>query len=109
MQTPLGYFHQFFDKQLISHIVGQTNLYSVQETMSCVATFQNKMEQFIGILVLMGIIKYPQYRMYRSPGTRIPAIADKMPLARFEKLKCFFHVNDNLAISKHGDAMFDKL
>ena len=50
-------------------------------------------KQFIGFLALMGTIKYSQYRMYWSPGTRIPAIADKVPLARFEKLKRFFHVN----------------
>lgn len=108
-QTPLQYFLQFFDRQLISHIVGQTNLYSVQVNGSCIVTAQNEMEQFLGILILMGIIKYPQYRMYWSPGTRIPAVADVMPLARFEKIKRFFHLNNNAEMPKHGQENFDKL
>ena len=68
--TPLQYFLQFFDRNLISHIVEQTNLYSVQVNGLSVVTTQNELEQFLGILILMGIIKYPQYRMYWSPGTR---------------------------------------
>ena len=42
------------------------------------------MEQFLGMLVQMGVIKYPQYRMYWSPSKCAPAIADVMPLQRFE-------------------------
>ena len=107
--TPFQYFLQFCDRNLISHIVEQTNLYSVQVNGSSVVTTQNEMEQFLGILILMGIIKYPQYRMYWSPGTRIPAIADVMPLARFEKIKRFFHMNNNAEMPKQGEENFDKL
>ena len=42
------------------------------------------MEQFLGMLVQMGVIKYPQYRMYWSPSKCAPEIADVMPLQRFE-------------------------
>ena len=107
--TPMQYFLQFFDKELISLIVAQTNLYSVQVNGSSVVTTQNEMEQFLGILILMGIIKYPQYRIYWSPGTRIPAIADVMPLARLEKIKRFFHLNNNSEMPKQGEEGFDKL
>ena len=56
---------------------------------------------------MMGIIKYPQYRMYWSPETYTPVIADTMSLTRFENLKRFLHFNDNSQMpADNGDKVF---
>ena len=68
-----------------------------------------EMEQFLGIMVLMGIIKYPIYRMYWSPGTRIPSIADVMSINRFENLKQYFHIANHSKMPKQREAKYDKL
>ena len=46
----------------------------------------------------MGILKYPQYRMYWDPTTWIPLIANVMGLTHFENIKRYFHLNDNSQI-----------
>ena len=68
-----------------------------------------EMEQFLGTMVLMGIIKYPTYMMYWSPETRIPSIADVMSINRFENLERYFHIADNSKMPKQGEANYDKL
>ena len=57
--TKMEYFKQFVDDQLIAHISEQTNLYSVQTNGSSVATDSNEIEQYIGVLLIMGIYKIP--------------------------------------------------
>ena len=47
--------------------------------------------------------------MYWSPETRLPLIANVMPLERFENLKRLFHMNDNLKMPKRGEVNFDRL
>ena len=100
-----------FDSSLYKKIADEINLYSVQTTGKSVNTSKEEIEQFIGILVQMGVMKYPQYqyRMYWSPETRLPLIANVMPLQRFENLKRFFHMNDNLKMPKRGEVNFDRL
>ena len=107
--SPLQYFKLFFDDQLISHIADQSNLYAVQQTGRSHNTNSNEIEQYIGILLMMGIIKLPQYRMYWSTGTRIPIVATAMSVNRFDKIKRFFHCNDNDKVLPKGDPKYDKL
>ena len=106
---PRNYFDMFFGHELIETISEQTDLYSVQTSGKNIQTNNNEIEQFIGILIMMGIVKYPSYRMYWSPETRIPAIADVMSVNRFENLKRYFHIADNSTMPKQGEANFDKL
>ena len=98
-----------FDSSLYKKIADETNLYSVQTTGKSVNTSKEEIKQFIGILVQMGVLKYPQYRMYWSPETRWPLAANVVPRKRFENLKRFFHMNDNLKIPKRGEVNFDCL
>ena len=56
----------------MSHKAEQTKMYSVQCIGRSIQTNENEMEQFLGILIMMGVINYPQYRMYWSSETRIP-------------------------------------
>ncbi len=56
--TPMEYFKQFFDDQLINHISEQTNLYSVQTNRSTVATTANEIEQYIGVLLFRALTRF---------------------------------------------------
>ena len=74
--TPIEYFKQFFDDELIDHIVQQSNLYYVQKCGKSVQMTKHELVQYFRILLMMSVIKEPQYRMYWSNGTRIQSIAD---------------------------------
>ena len=54
---PVAYFHSLFGKNLMAVSAEQTNLYSVQCSGKCSQANEQEIEQFIGILVMMGIIK----------------------------------------------------
>ena len=45
--------------------------------------------------IKMGIIRLPSYKLYWSQKLRYPAIANQMPLKRFEKLRSNLHFVDN--------------
>ena len=72
-------------------------------------TYEKEIQQFIGILILMGILKYPQYRMYWSQFTRCSPISEMMTVKQFETIKRFFHVSDNNEMPKKGEPDFDLL
>ncbi|XP_046389336.1 piggyBac transposable element-derived protein 3-like [Ischnura elegans] len=108
--TPINYFKLFCDDRMISDMSKQTNLYSVQKTGSSLNTNSVEMEQFLGINLLSGIVKMPSYRMYWASKTRYSPIADIMPRNRFDKLRNFFHLNDNSTfIDNRQNPAYDKL
>ncbi len=107
--TTLQYFKLFFDDELIHHIVDQTNLYSVQKTGTSVNTSESELEQYLGILLMMGVIILPQYRMYWSTETNIPAVSNAISVNRFDKIKRFFHCNNNENSVPRGSPNYDKL
>ena len=93
----------------MDHLVEQTNLYSVLQSGASINTNHAEMEQYLRILVMMGIVKLPRYRMYWSTETRIGAIADTMSVNRFEKLKRFFYCNDNSKMLSREYPNYDEL
>ena len=51
---------------------------------------------FMSIMLLLGVIRVPYYRMHWEAATRYPQIADKMGRQRFDIIKRFLHFfNDN--------------
>ncbi|KAF5281761.1 hypothetical protein FQR65_LT14556 [Abscondita terminalis] len=107
--TPLNYFKQLFDDNLIDHVVTQTNLYSVEKTGISVNTNKEEIEQFIGCQILSGVVKMPSYRMYWAESSRYSPIADIMSRNRFDKLRNFLHLNDNSQLNTRNDPEYDKL
>ena len=67
------------------------------------------LKRFLGILILAGLLKYPQYRMYWDSTTKVAAISEAMSVNRFESLKRFFHVNNNDLAPKKDDENYDVL
>ncbi|KAL7631295.1 UNVERIFIED_CONTAM: hypothetical protein RMT77_018402 [Armadillidium vulgare] len=115
--TPLEYFKNFFSKDLMDHIAEQTNIYCIQEKInknlncSLIHTDKNEIEQFLGILLFMGIYPLPQYRMYWNPKFYLPQITETLKggVNRFEALKLFIHFNDNSKIPDTNTSPYDKL
>lgn len=103
--SPLQYFHMFFPESLISKIVEQTNLYSVQTTGRNVNTNVEEMTKYIGMNLLMGIVKLPTYFHFWSQTLRYPGIADHMSRNRFSSLKRFLHFVDNNADNDSNDKL----
>lgn len=93
--TPMWYFQQFWDEDMMENLVEQTNLYSVQKTGTSVETTVDEMEQLIGIQMKMAIVKMPTVASYWAAETRYPPVADVMGLKRYKKLRQFLHANDN--------------
>ena len=76
--TLVEYFQMFFDKDLVNVLSQQTTLYSVQVNVKSINTNNKEIEQYLGVLIFTGVLKFPQYRLYWNPSTRIPTIADAM-------------------------------
>ena len=90
-------------------VVTQTNLYSVQKSGSSINTTKEEIEQFIGIQMLMSIVKLPQYEMYWSTETSYEPIASTLSPKRYKKLRQYLHVVDNNEREKEenkGDKCF---
>lgn len=112
--TPYQYFKMFLDDDMFSSIAEQTNLYSTQTAISegrdnPFSVNESDMEQFVGILMLMGVVKFPSYRMYWSMETIVPMIADCMSRNTFEKVMKHLHFNDNDKMLPVNDPNRDRI
>ena len=64
------------------------------------------MEQFIGLQMLMSIIRLPCYEMYWSKEFRVDCIADMVSLKRYETLKRYLHCIDNITRNVNATKLF---
>ena len=82
--SPMKYFKLFVNNELIDHITFQSNLYatqlSQQKSRRAFKSFtKSEIKSTIGIILLMGIYKLLNHRMYWAPYSKVPIIADTMP------------------------------
>lgn len=109
IDSPIGYFKRFLTTEMIQQIVSETNRYAVQSG-SSFKTNTETVERFIGILLRMGIVHMPRYRMYWSGELRYNAIADYMSRREFEEISRFIHFNDNSkVVSNRKEPSYDPL
>ncbi|XP_049816435.1 piggyBac transposable element-derived protein 3-like [Schistocerca nitens] len=69
-----------------------SSIYALQKDSVSLQTTKNEMEQFVGILLHMGIINMPSIHLYWSNECRYSPIADVMSRSRFFQLPWYFHV-----------------
>lgn len=93
--TPLNYFLQLFPIFAFQLIVEQTNLYSCQRTGKSVDINIFEVQNFVGILIMMGIVCLPAYTDYWSKEFRYERIASVMSLKRFQAIRRNIHFMDN--------------
>lgn len=100
--TPLEFFHLFFDEEVLANIEEQTNLYAQQKNCTLQMT-RNELLVIFGGLLLSGYGKYPNKRLYWSNETDVPKIlSDSIRLNRFETILRHLHLNDNSKIDNEN-------
>lgn len=78
------------------HHAEQTNLYSVQErNLKSVNTNAEEMLHLAGIHVVMGVLGFPQAKLYWQRDTEVPIISKCMTRDRFFQLRNFMHFVNN--------------
>ena len=117
------FYKLYLSSDLVNHFVIQTNLCAKQfiETHSNLPphsrvrrwqdTTADEMCQFIGLVLLMGIIHKPVIEMYWStdPLYVTPLFSSGMQRNRFSMLLKFFHLNDSTQEPKKEDLNRDRL
>ncbi|XP_055087231.1 piggyBac transposable element-derived protein 3-like [Periophthalmus magnuspinnatus] len=107
--SPKWYFDQFMDKSVFEHISHQSNLYAVMKNGPELKTTPSEMEQFIGLHILMTVVRMPSYRLYWQTATRYDPIATVMGRKRFDHLRTYIHMNDNTNVKQKGEPGYDPL
>lgn len=109
--TPLKIFHELFSKEIIEHIVFQTNLYAQQSEKKYIATSDKEIKTFLAINLLMGIKKSPSYRDYWSsdPKLKDPFISNLMSRHRFDWILFNLHLNNNVLMPNRNSPDYDRL
>ena len=101
IQEPIDYFSVIIGDELIAHIVYESNIYASQIDINKPLNLTvGELEQFIGILFLMSIVKMPSTRDYWKQNMRYDKIADVMPTKQLEQTKRFLHLNNNMQMPK---------
>lgn len=104
LSTPYQVFKLFLPDNFLQEVVQMTQLYSAQKRPNKpITTSKEELQRFIGILLYMSLIRQNSSRRYWSADTRIPQIADVMPVNRFEEFKRFLHFSNNDTMTKNTD------
>ncbi len=85
--TPLEYFEQYIDRDLMMTIAECSNIMSLSKSGEPLNMTTDEIYHFFGACILMSCIRYPTIRMYWSKALKITAITDKFTRARFFKLR----------------------
>ncbi|KAH8037124.1 hypothetical protein HPB51_008729 [Rhipicephalus microplus] len=110
VESPITYFRNFFDVTFLSHICEQSSLYSAQRNPNKVNSMTvNDLEQFIGTVLTMSLMKLPQLRMYWSQRFRVSQVADTMTRDRWKEIKQSLHFIDNQEAPDQNDPERDRL
>lgn len=105
---PLEYFHLFFDDNIISHIVDETNRYArnfietthmtpSSRTLRWQETDSEEMKKFFALLILQGLVQKPVERWFWSkrPILLTPFFGQVMSSQRYSLLMKFLHFENS--------------
>lgn len=123
LPTALGFFFLFFRLEVFQHIVDETNRYARQENMekdnkdsdwydedgNAIEITVEELKAFLGVQIMMGIIKLPTLRSYfneQEPFLYQPEIAKVFPRNRFLAIMRYIHLNDNENLPPRDDPSF---
>lgn len=109
LSTPLQFFQYFFDDDLLTHIVDQTNLYSLQDTGKSANISTTDMKQFLGICILSSVVSLPNLRCLWNPVIGNSIVQNSLSVNNFEKIKRFLHFNDNTYMIPSTEPGHDRL
>ena len=113
--TALDSFNLMFGDDTCEMITEETNRYDRQNPPSDRYTWHDtskeELQQFLGVIIAMGIHRLLQVEDYWStnPLLGAPGIISGMPIKRFKVLLRCLHLNDNSTAVARGQPGFDKL
>ena len=111
----LDIFLAFIGDDLWDKMVEESNRYAHQKLGDRFENFRAvtraELKAFIGITIIMGIVKLPNYALYWSNDEFFgnPGIKKVMTKNRFEELSCYLHFNDSSKEPARGDRDYDRL
>ncbi|XP_041695162.1 piggyBac transposable element-derived protein 2 isoform X4 [Coregonus clupeaformis] len=79
-----------------------------RNTGSAINTNSGEIEDFLSMLLYMGVFDFPTFVDYWHSDSRFPPVADAMSLRRFQSLRRYLHFNDNMQ-SNHSPDRFYKI
>ena len=108
--TPLQIFSLLWTDDIINILVLESNRQRIalQREKVKPVSFE-EMRTFLGITLYMTIVHLPARRMYWSPETRQPTVADAMTCNSFDEIIAILHVNDNELEKQPTAPGYDKL
>ena len=103
LQETVDYFCDIISDKVVMCIVEESNRYTGQIDIDKPLNLtSDELEQFIGKLFLMSVVRMPATRDYWERFLQYDRIASIMTIRRFERIKWFLHCNDNEKIDKRG-------
>lgn len=95
LETPLQFFSEFINEDILTVIVEQINLYVTPKNVSnCPPVTATEIHQFLGIFIFMFLYHYSNVRSYWCKYG-FDHIRHTMTVNRFEKIRSVIHFNDN--------------
>lgn len=86
---PVEYFMKYFSEEVFEEMARCTNIYVI-ETGTILTTTPEEVKRFLGVLIIMGMPKFPRMRMYWQP-----AICEAMSVNQFFKLRSALNVSES--------------
>lgn len=110
LDRPLQFFNYFFSSELITKIVEETNIFTVQTKTERPPSFtETDIKQFLGIIIYTSLVNMPNTRSFWSEALRFAPVADVMSINKFEKIRRFIHFNDNYSFIPRDQPGHDRL
>ncbi|XP_071440054.1 piggyBac transposable element-derived protein 3-like [Hetaerina americana] len=110
VKPPVNYFLEIFDREIITHIVEQSNLYALQVNVNKPLNVSpEEIEQFLGCVMYMSIFNFPRSRMYWGAHTKLNEVSSVISRNRFEDIKSKLHFNDNANMVDKDSPLNDRL
>ena len=115
-RDPLEMFSKFFDNNLLSLIVRETNRYAAQFLAATRSshTWETDLEElkaYLGFRVVMGVCKLPEIRDYWSTDQKLnnSFISSRITRSRFKEITRYLHFVDNESLPQTGEQEFHRL
>ena len=104
-RDPLEMFSHFFDEDVLSVIVHETNLFAAQSLAAANrdTTWETTIEElkaYLGFMLVMGVNRLPEVRDYWSRDEKLhnSFIASRITRDRFEEISRYLHFTDNMTL-----------
>ena len=98
-QDSIDYFRDIFTDEPLMQTFDESNKCALQVDIAKPHNLtQSELEQFIGILFLMSVVKMPSTRDCWDEHLQYEVISNVMSVRRFEQIKRFLHCNNSRSI-----------